>query len=64
MFRANWQRHRSTATIISIPLPTTQCSGWPQKLDSREALMRLYAGYGDNIVLQPPPTTPPCARCS
>jgi len=25
--------------------------GWPQRLDSREALMRLYAGYGDNIVL-------------
>src|ERR1700730_13835552 len=23
--------------------------GRPQKLDSREALMRLYAGYGDNI---------------
>ena len=25
--------------------------GWPQKLNSREALMALYAGYGDNIVL-------------
>jgi ketosteroid isomerase-like protein len=25
--------------------------GWPQKLDSSEALMALYAGYGDNILL-------------
>src|ERR1700726_1444223 len=25
--------------------------GWPQRLDSREALMTLYMGYGDNIVL-------------
>jgi uncharacterized protein len=25
--------------------------GWPQKLDGREALMALYAGYGNNIVL-------------
>jgi uncharacterized protein len=25
--------------------------GWPQRLDSREALMALYMGYGDNIVL-------------
>jgi ketosteroid isomerase-like protein len=25
--------------------------GWPQKLTSREALMALYAGYGNNIVL-------------
>jgi len=25
--------------------------GWPQKVDSREALMALYAGYGDNILL-------------
>jgi uncharacterized protein len=25
--------------------------GWPQKLDSREALMALYAGYGNNILL-------------
>ena len=25
--------------------------GWPQKLSSREALMALYAGYGDNIFL-------------
>jgi uncharacterized protein len=25
--------------------------GWPQKLDSREALMALYEGYGDNILL-------------
>jgi uncharacterized protein len=25
--------------------------GWPQKLSSREALMTLYAGYGNNIVL-------------
>jgi ketosteroid isomerase-like protein len=25
--------------------------GWPRRLDSREALMTLYAGYGDNIVL-------------
>jgi ketosteroid isomerase-like protein len=25
--------------------------GWPQRLDSREALMTLYVGYGDNIVL-------------
>jgi ketosteroid isomerase-like protein len=25
--------------------------GWPQKLESREALMALYAGYGDNILL-------------
>jgi uncharacterized protein len=25
--------------------------GWPQKLSSREALMALYAGYGNNIFL-------------
>ena len=25
--------------------------GWPQKVDSREALMALYAGYGNNISL-------------
>jgi ketosteroid isomerase-like protein len=25
--------------------------GWPQRLDSREALMTLYAGYGNNILL-------------
>jgi hypothetical protein len=25
--------------------------GWPQRLDSREALMTLYAGYGENIIL-------------
>ena len=25
--------------------------GWPQKINSREALMSLYAGYGSNIVL-------------
>ncbi len=25
--------------------------GWPQRLDSRQALMTLYVGYGDNIVL-------------
>jgi uncharacterized protein len=25
--------------------------GWPLRLDSRKALMTLYAGYGDNIVL-------------
>ena len=25
--------------------------GWPQRLDSREELMTLYVGYGDNIVL-------------
>ena len=25
--------------------------GYPQRLDSREALMALYAGYGNNIVL-------------
>jgi uncharacterized protein len=25
--------------------------GWPQKLESREALMSLYAGYGTNILL-------------
>ena len=25
--------------------------GWPQKLDSRAALMALYAGYGDSILL-------------
>ena len=25
--------------------------GWPQKVDSREALMALYAGYGSNILL-------------
>src|ERR1700729_798652 len=25
--------------------------GWPQRVDSREALMALYAGYGDNILL-------------
>src|SRR6202022_2856823 len=25
--------------------------GWPQKLNSREALMALYAGYGNNIIL-------------
>ncbi|HXI89997.1 MAG TPA: nuclear transport factor 2 family protein [Blastocatellia bacterium] len=26
--------------------------GWPQKLRGRDALMALYAGYGNNIVLQ------------
>ena len=25
--------------------------GWPEQLDGREALMAVYAGYGDNIVL-------------
>jgi ketosteroid isomerase-like protein len=25
--------------------------GWPQKVNSREALMALYAGYGNNIFL-------------
>jgi ketosteroid isomerase-like protein len=25
--------------------------GWPQTLNSREALMALYAGYGNNIML-------------
>jgi ketosteroid isomerase-like protein len=25
--------------------------GWPLRVDSREALMTLYAGYGNNIVL-------------
>ena len=25
--------------------------GWPQKVDGREALMELYAGYGNNILL-------------
>jgi uncharacterized protein len=25
--------------------------GWPQKLTGREALMALYAGYGNNIIL-------------
>jgi ketosteroid isomerase-like protein len=25
--------------------------GWPRRLDGRDALMALYAGYGDNIVL-------------
>ena len=25
--------------------------GWPQRLDGREALMALYAGYGNNIRL-------------
>jgi uncharacterized protein len=25
--------------------------GWPRKLDGREALMALYAGYGNNILL-------------
>lgn len=25
--------------------------GWPQRLDGRDALMALYSGYGDNIVL-------------
>jgi hypothetical protein len=25
--------------------------GWPQTLNGREALMALYAGYGNNIVL-------------
>ena len=25
--------------------------GWPQKVNSREALMALYAGYGNNTVL-------------
>ena len=25
--------------------------GWPQKVNSREALMTLYAGYGNNIIL-------------
>ncbi len=26
--------------------------GWPLRVDGRKALMTLYAGYGDNIVLQ------------
>jgi uncharacterized protein len=26
--------------------------GWPQKINSREALMSLYAGYGNNIILR------------
>ena len=26
--------------------------GWPQKVNGREALMALYAGYGKNIVLR------------
>jgi uncharacterized protein len=26
--------------------------GWPQRLVGRDALMALYAGYGDNIVLR------------
>ena len=26
--------------------------GWPQRLNSREALMALYAGYGNNIWLR------------
>ena len=25
--------------------------GWPPRVDGREALMTLYAGYGDNIIL-------------
>jgi ketosteroid isomerase-like protein len=25
--------------------------GWPRRVDGREAMMALYAGYGDNIVL-------------
>ena len=25
--------------------------GWPRKVDGREALMALYAGYGNNILL-------------
>jgi ketosteroid isomerase-like protein len=25
--------------------------GWPRKIDGREALMALYAGYGNNILL-------------
>jgi uncharacterized protein len=25
--------------------------GWPQRVDGREALMALYAGYGNNIVV-------------
>jgi ketosteroid isomerase-like protein len=25
--------------------------GWPQKVNGREALMALYAGYGNNIIL-------------
>jgi ketosteroid isomerase-like protein len=25
--------------------------GWPRKIDSREALMALYVGYGNNILL-------------
>ena len=25
--------------------------GWPQEVDGRAALMKLYAGYGDNIIL-------------
>ena len=25
--------------------------GWPRRLDSREALIALFAGYGNNIVL-------------
>jgi ketosteroid isomerase-like protein len=26
--------------------------GWPQRVNSREALMSLYAGYGNNIILR------------
>src|ERR1700728_3741032 len=25
--------------------------GWPRRVDGREALMALYAGYGNNIIL-------------
>jgi len=48
----------STATTISTPSPTTSefefryhFPGWPQTLSGRDALMALYAGYGNNIVL-------------
>jgi ketosteroid isomerase-like protein len=26
--------------------------GWPQRIESRAALMELYAGYGNNVVLR------------
>ncbi|HKI15437.1 MAG TPA: nuclear transport factor 2 family protein [Roseiarcus sp.] len=26
-------------------------AGWPRRVEGREALVKLYAGYGDNIIL-------------
>jgi len=48
----------STATTISNTIADDAAfefryhfPGWPQTLRSRDALMALYAGYGNNIVL-------------